>query len=452
VNKNVHMITTGKEGRVLARLALPMTAGILGMIIFNLMDTYFVGKLGTVELAALSFTFPVVMTISSIAHGLGVGMTAAVSRATGRQDRDAQVRLVTHGMILSFLIVFVFVIIGQLTIEPVFILLGADGDTLKVIKEYMSIWYWGLAFVVVPMTGNSAIRGMGDTKTPGLVMMLAALVNTILDPLLIFGIGPFPRLGVSGAAIATVMARMVTFCVAIYILGFRDKVFSLKGDYRTGFMKSWKEILYVGAPNSLTKMIIPLGAGVITGIIARNGREAVAAFGVATRIEMFALLFIRSLVSVLPTFIGQNWGGGRKDRVLNGLRLSEIFSILSGAAIYSLLFFTARPLGGLFNPDPGVVDNIVLYLRIVPAAYGFKGIMLVGVTSLNVLKKPIHAALLTLFQMFCLYIPLAILGNSLFGVSGIFGFLAISYMLMGPVTHIMTKNYIIKLPCGRGEQ
>ncbi|MBI9101451.1 MAG: MATE family efflux transporter [Spirochaetales bacterium] len=448
MNKNVKMITTGEEGRVLVKLALPMTAGILGMIIFNLMDTYFVGKLGTVELAALSFTFPVIMIISSIAHGLGVGMTTAVSRATGRQDRESQIRLVTHGMILSFLVVLVFVIIGQMTIDPVFRLLGADDTTLPVIKEYMRIWYWGVVFVVVPMTGNSAIRGLGDTKTPGIVMMIAALINTVLDPLLIFGIGPFPELGVAGAALATVTARAITFCVAIYILGFRDKVFSFRGERLTGFWKSWKEILYVGVPNSLTKMIVPIGAGVVTGIIARNGRAAVAGFGVATRIELFSLLFSNSLISVLPVFIGQNWGRGRKDRVLRGLRLSENFTLIYGALLYVILFFTARPLGGLFNPNPDVVDVIVYYLRIVPLGYGLQAMMQVGVTSLNVLKKPIPAALLTLIQMFCLYIPLATVGNLHFGIFGIFASLALSYLIMGPVTHIMNKNYITKLKCG----
>ena len=138
------MITTEKEGKVLFRLALPMVAGILGMIVFNLVDTFFVGKLGTLELAALSFTFPVVMTVSSVALGLGVGMTAAVSKATGRNDGEGQIRLVTHGMVFSFVIVLFFVIAGQLTIDPVFRLLGADEATLPVIREYMRIWYWGV--------------------------------------------------------------------------------------------------------------------------------------------------------------------------------------------------------------------------------------------------------------------------------------------------------------------
>ena len=303
-------------------------------------------------------------------------------------------------------------------------------------------------FVVVPMTGNSAIRGMGDTRTPGLVMILAALINSVMDPLLIFGIGPFPRMGVAGAATATVAARGVTFCTAIYILGFRDRVFSLSRAGRKRLGDSWKEILYVGVPNILTRIIIPLGAGIVTGLIARHGRESVAGFGVATRLEMFALLFIQALVAILPVFIGQNWGAGRKDRVARGLRLSEKYSLGVGLLLYILLALFARPLGIIFNRDPLVVDIIVLYLRIVPVSYGLRGIMLLGVTSLNVLKKPVQSAVLTLVQMFVLYIPLAFTGSLLFGPPGIFSALALSYIVVGPVAHIVNKKYIEKLPCG----
>jgi len=442
MNKNTMMITTEQEETVLTRLTAPMTFGILGMIVFNLMDTFYVGRLGTVELAALSFTFPVVLVISSVAHGLGVGMTAAVSRAAGEQDREKQIRLISHGMVLSFLVVCFFVLLGQLTIDPVFRLLGADEMTLPVIREYMSVWYWGVIFVVIPMTGNSAIRGMGDTKTPSMVMLIAAVMNTILDPLLIFGIGPFPVMGVSGAAVATVCSRALTFLVASYILIYRDKVISLRQSTISHIKESWTEILHVGVPNALTKMIIPLASGIITGMIAVHGREAVAGFGVATRLDMFALILINSMISILPVFIGQNLGAGKKDRVLRGIRVSSRFALIYGGGMYFLLALLARPVGFLFNDDPRVVDVVVRYLRIVPLAYGLQGIMLISVTSLNVLKKPLLAAGFTLIQMFGIYIPLAAAGSRIVGVSGIFGSLALSYILMGPLSHNVTRRYI----------
>ncbi len=438
------MITSEKEGTVLARLTAPMTLGILGMLVFNLVDTYYVGQLGTVELAALSFTFPVVMIIGSIAHGLGVGMTAAVSRAAGRQDREKQTRLITWGLALSFLTVAFFVLAGQLTITPIFTLLGADRVTLEVIRDYMSIWYWGVIFVVIPMTANSAIRGMGDTKTPSQVMLIAAVLNMILDPLLIFGIGPFPEMGVSGAALATVMSRGVTFCVAWYILIHREKVISFKDHKISLVLNVWKELLHVGIPNILSKMIIPIGSGIITGLIAVHGREAVAGFGVATRLDMFALMLVNALIAVIPVFIGQNWGAGFQNRVKRGIKISNSFSLAYGLGIYLLFLIAGKPLIRVINDDPGVVNVALRYLRIVPLAYGLQGIMMIAVTTLNVMKKPVHSAMLTLLQMFGVYIPLAMLGSRYYGFTGIFTALAVSYLVMGPLSSWINSRNIQK--------
>ncbi len=442
MNKNTQMITREPEGRVLFRLAGPMLLGILGIIIFNLMDTFYVARLGTIELAALSFTFPVVLVISSVAHGLGIGMTATVSRAAGEENRKKQIGLITWGMILSFIIVLLFVIFGLLTITPLFTLLGADKTTLPVIKEYMSIWYWGVMFVVIPMTGNAAIRGMGDTKTPAMVMLLAAVMNTILDPLLIFGIGPFPEWRVRGAAIATVFSRALTFSVAIYILTIREKVISFKNSTIKYVFSMWKEILHIGLPNTLTKMIIPISVGIITGLIARHGQEAVAGFGVSSRLEMFALLPMQSIISILPVFIGQNIGAKKKGRVLRGITLSGRFALIYGVVSYLFLFFLARPVASLFNDNVQVVDVVIKYFRIVPLTYGLQGLMLIGVTTLNVLKKPLHAAGLTLLQVFGIYIPLALLSSHFLGISGIFISLILSYMLIGPISYVFSQKKI----------
>lgn len=295
------------------------------------------------------------------------------------------------------------------------------------------------------MIGNAAIRGLGDTRTPAIVMLIAATLNTILDPLLIFGIGPFPDLGVRGAAIATVFSRALTLAVACYVLIYKEKLVSFKNRSLENVKNYLREILHIGIPNALTKMIVPMSVGIITGIIATHGREAIAGFGVSTRLEMFAIMPIQALVSVLPVFIGQNLGAGKEDRVRRGITISRNFALIYGAAAYVVLIFIARPAGFLFNDNPQVVDVVVQYLHIIPIAYGMLGIMQIGVTSLNVLKKPIHAAVLTLIQMFALYIPIALLGSSLFGISGIFISLVLSYLIMGPVSYNFALKNMTKI-------
>ena len=422
-----------------------MIFAMMSMVAFNLVDTFYVGKLGTDELAALSFTFPVILVVVSIALGLGMGTSAVISRAIGEGDHYKVQRLTTDGLLLALLVVLCFVIVGFLTIEPLFKMLGATPVILPLIKKYMTIWYAGMPFVVVPMVGNNAIRATGDTKTPSAIMMVAVTVNFIMDPLLIFGIGPFPKLGIAGAAIATVIARFITFSVALWVLAIRDKMISFVLPKFNRILQSWKSILFIGVPIAGARVITPLSIGVITSLIAGYGPKAVAGFGVASRIEFFALTVIRALSSVFGPFVGQNIGAKKYNRVEKGIILSKRFAILWGAIMFIILVLSSRPIASIFNKDPDVISTIMLYLSIVPIGYGLQGILLICNTSLNVLRKPFQAAGLIITQMFILYIPLAYLGSYLFGIKGIFSGIALAYLIAGIIAHFVLKKHLISI-------
>lgn len=441
-NTNRAILTGGSVGKTLVKLTWPMVFGILGMITFNLVDTFFVGQLGTLELAALSFTFPVVMVISSLALGLGIGTTSVVSRAIGEQDEAKVRRLTTDSLILSCLIVGVIVVIGWMTIEPVFRSLGASSEILPLVKQYMRIWYPGMIFVVVPMVGNSAIRATGDTKTPSAIMLAAVTVNLIFDPLFIFGLGPFPRLELAGAALTTVCARATVFVLSMYILVKRERMLTFSLKPLDAVFRSWKQVLYIGLPSAGTRMIMPLVVGVITRIVSAYGAPAVAAYGVSARIEFFAFAVVYALASVMGPFVGQNLGAGELKRVRVGFRLSERFALLWGLGACLVLAVAARPVASVFNTNPQVIEGIVLYLHIVPLALGFQGVVTVSNSTLNVLNKPLHAAALILAQMVLVYIPLAHLGASFLGLAGVFGALAVVYTGGGISAHFLVKKVI----------
>jgi putative MATE family efflux protein len=422
-----------------------MILGILGMVAFNLTDTYFVGQLGTLQIAALSFTFPVVMVVNSINLGIGIGASAVISKAFGEQNKKRVMRLSTDSLTLGFLISIITITAGLLTIKPLFTLLGADNTTLPYIQEYMRIWYLGVPFVVIPMIGNNVIRALGDTKTPSVVMLVAAGINIILDPLLIMGIWIFPQMGVTGAALATVIARAFTFTFSLYILIIREKVISLKIVSIRETLQSWKRILFIGLPNAVAKAITPLGAGVITGLIATYGAKAVAGFGIATKIEFFAVCVINALIAVLPVFVGQNFGAKKIDRIKKAVVSSEKFSVINGVVLYAALALLARPIALLFTKDETVINTIVLYMRIVPAGYIFMGIVQIINGTLNALQKPIKAAAVNIAQMLVLYVPLAILASKYFGLNGIFISLVASYLIVGIAAHIALKRDLNKL-------
>jgi len=427
-------------GKTLIKLTIPMIFGLIGMVAFNLVDTYFVGRLGTRELAALSFTFPVVLVIASLAMGIGIGASALISRAVGEGDRDRVKRLATDSLILALVLVAIFVIIGLFTIGPLFRALGAPEDILPLIRQYMRIWYPGMIFVVVPMVGNNAIRAIGDTRTPAIIMLVAAVINGGLDPLLIYGIGPFPRLEIAGAAVATVIARSVTLTIALVVLWRRERLITVSRVPFGRIFDSWKRVLYIGIPTAAARMIIPVGLGIITRMLSEHGPEAVASFGVSSRIEFFALSVVTALSVVLGPFVGQNWGAGMKERARKGVRYSSLFSMLWGALLWAALALFGRSLGSLFNQNPEVIDGIALYLRVVPIGYGVQGMLLLIASTLNVLNRPLLSAGLRVLQMFVLFVPLALLGSHFFGVAGIFAALPASYLVSGVLSHLLLKR------------
>jgi putative MATE family efflux protein len=422
-----------------------MVAGIVGMVAFNLTDTFFVGRLGTEELAALSFTFPFVTVLARFTLGIGMGTSAVVSRAVGAGDAREVRRLTTDSLSLALIAVVIFVAAGLIWMDPIFRALGCGPDILPLVKRYMTIWIAGLLFVFFPMISNNAIRANGDTKTPALIMLTAVFANIILDPLLIFGPGPFPSLGLAGAAYATVLTRMITFVLSFYIVAFRLKMITFERVPLRDVLDSWKKVLYIGLPAAATRIIVPLSIGALTSIIARGGSKAVAAYGVGTKVEFFAFAVVFALSSVLGPFTGQNLGAGNPGRVRRGISLGNRFAFLWGLAMFALFAVLAGPIASIFSGDPEVTSRVVLYLRIVAAAYCMYGIFVICSLVLNVLRKPIHAAALGVVQAFVLTVPMAWAGMRFAGLKGVFAGIGISYLLAGLAAWVVISHVLSRL-------
>ena len=422
------------EGQVsvqLLKLSLPMVWGILSILAFSLADTYFVAQLGTKELAAISFTFPVVMVLSSIAMGLGTGISSVVARVIGQGDRQRVQRLTTDSLLLSLLIVSILSTLGLNTINPLFTSLGAQSDLLPLIGDYMSIWYLGMVFLVVPLIGNSALRACGNTLVPSMIMTLAAAINILLDPLFIFGWGPIPALGLKGAAIASVLSRTGILIASLAFLHFQERMLIFQLPRWQTLRQSWQSVMSVGLPAAATNMISPLSISFATSLIAQYGTEAVAGFGLASRLEALALIIPIALSASIGPFVGQNWGAQLYSRVKRSLRLSFFFCLGWGGLVAVVLATMAPEIAAWFDSDPEVVKNASIYLTLVPISYGALGIVFTTSSALNGLGKPMLALGMSLFRLLLLYIPLAYLGSQLFGIFGIFGAACLSNGIVG---------------------
>jgi len=441
-------LLTGAVGPTLLRLTGPMALGLVSIILFNVIDTFWVAQLGGAELAAMSFTFPVIVVVMSVAMGIGVGVTSVISRAIGEGDDRAVRRLATDGLILANVAVVAVAFGGLATVDPLFRLLGAGDELRPMIREYMQLWYLGVGFVVIPMVGNSAIRATGDTRTPGLVMVVAGLANAVLDPFLIFGIGPFPRLELEGAALATVLSFVITFAAAIWVLARRERMLDLSVPRPRETWASWKRILYVGVPSAATSMLIPLATGILTRLVAGYGPSAVAAYGVGTRIDALGMIGVTAMASAITPLVGQNFGAGRCDRVRGAIRFAILFSLGYGVVLALGLWALAEPVARLFSDEEPVVALIVRYLRLVPVSYGLYGWILLVNAVFNAVNRPLRSTLLIVLRLFVVAVPLALVGSALLGVPGIFAAVAVGNASVGLVAVFLVRRFVTRVEDG----
>ena len=430
------LLTQGPVGRQLVTMTVPVMFGIATMMGQNFVDMWFIGRVGVRELAALSFAFPVLMVVTSVAIGLGAGTSSVVARAIGADDHRRARRLATDSLILSFGITAVLCVVGMLTITPLFRLLGAPADMIPLIAGYMKILYVGVPFVVVGMVGMSSMRATGDTRLPSMLMVIAAVINVILDPILIFGIGPIPAMGLNGAAMAALIARGAIFGGTLYLMHKRLDMLTFNKPDKEELVKSWGDILHVGIPAAGTNAIIPIATGVITAMLAKYGPETVAGFGVASRVESLVLVMFYALSAVIGPFVGQNISANRPDRIYRALTLCSMFCIGSGLLIAVLLALSGDFVPSLFSDHAEVTDVGGLFLLIVPISYGAYGIVMVMNASFNGMGKPMPAVHISVGRMMVIYVPLAIVSEKYFGIGGVFAAYAIANIATGIVSYL----------------
>lgn len=429
-----YSLVEGSIQQALIRMTMPMIIGMIMLFTFSLVDTWFISFLGTESLTAISFTFPVTFTVMSLAIGLGIGASAVVAKYLGASQFEKAKEASTVINYLSFALAALVASIMALTMDDLFQLMGASEELLLPIREYMVVWLPGSVLVVCIMTGNSILRASGDTKTPSILMAAAGLMNAILDPFLIFGIGPFPELGIAGAAWATVIAWSIGFAYLMYTLVVKLEMVSAALPSRATMLSSGRDMMRIGIPAAGANMMTPLAAGVMTAIAAGFGDTAVAAFGVGARIEPMATLLVLAMSSSLPPLISQNFGADRMDRVVEAYRLSIRFIMIWQLGIYLVLAVTAPLIAAVFSEDPQVVEAIQLFIWIMPLGYGFQGIIILSNSSLNALHKPLVALYLSVARFFIFYVPLAWIGSRYFGLYGFFAGAVAGNLLMAAIS------------------
>ena len=398
-------LTLGSVPGHLWRLTAPMILAIIAHMSFNLVDTYFVSKLGSLELTAISFSFPVVMVLLNLSIGYGIGSTSVLSRMIGNQQNDLAVCIGSWSVLLMISISLLLCFLGILSIEPLFRLLGAQTEHIPYIEKYMIWAYPAMALRMIAIAISGLFKSNGITNIPSRAMLITAFINLALDPILIFGWGPIPALGIEGAGLATFLANVLAVAYEMYASIKTYHFLRIPEKLVPEAKESFRQIFSIGLPSSVANALNPLSISLGNYLLAQSTVAAVAGFGVATKIQAFFMIPILALSSATGPMIGQNFGAKDKARLSICVRWIFGSAILWGLVQSVSLYFLAEPLSLIFSDNKSITNVSTHYLQIIGfSLIGYSFVILTN-SIMNASNKPLQAFVLIFFRTLGLFVP-----------------------------------------------
>ena len=416
--------------------------GFLAMTIAQLIEAVYLGILGSDELAAAAFTFPIIMAFNAVTRGIGIGTGAVLARSIGAGNQDQAARFTSHGLLLTFIFTVICAALLVWQSESLFRLLGAEDHILQLAVAYMVIWCIGFPAFGISMVGAGLMRSIGDPAFPGYVMTTGSILQVLIGPPLIFGWFGIPALGIEGAAWSFVIARSLSLLMTLWWFIIKQKIIHWN---LHGIAESTRSILHVGIPAGATNLIQPLSAAITTRILADLGTPIVAGYGIASRIDAVVTMVVIGISASAGPLVGQNWGARLYDRVDEALALGYRYSMIWGVIAALIMWVGADYFVRLITDDAELIRTATLYLYIVPITLGFFGMVNIANASFNALSKPTPPLVLSLARLIIVYVPLAILAAHLYGYVGVFVVVALVNVIFGLAGQWWNRQLILKL-------
>ncbi|MDZ7849512.1 MAG: MATE family efflux transporter [Halodesulfurarchaeum sp.] len=427
---------TGSIGKPLFFLSLPLVLTNLLQSAYNIADTFWLGQYGTNELAAISFAWPPLFLLMMLGMGVAVAGSVLVAQYTGAgKERTAEysaAQTITFAVLASVVIGS----IGYLMAGPLIGVLGAAPEVHPLATGYLQVVSIGYVFMFGFMVFNSVMRGYGDTVTPMLVMAATVVLNIVLDPFPIFGWGPFPELGILGAAYATIFSRAVGLAIGMYVMLYSSRGITIHLRDTIPDLAFFRRIVRIGAPAAVEGVSRAVSQNLLMIVVGWFATPIVAGFGIATRV--FSIVFTLGVAvdRGVETMSGQNLGAEKPDRAGSAARIAAIglFVFLSG--IGAVLFVGAVPISALFTPDQAVIDASAEFMRWVAPTLGFIGLMRAYSGSLRGAGKTLTVAAIAVLMMGVTRFPLAWIAASIMGETGIWLAFGASNVVGGLVAYL----------------
>ena len=350
--------------KLVRKLAVPAMIGTLFQTLYNVVDTFFAGKISPEALSALSKSFPIYFIIIATSIGVTVAGTSLIGNSIGEKDNKKTLNYFSHIIYYGILISIFITFLGLYFSEPVFFLMGSTEEVASLGLEYTNIIYSGSFLFILVVTLNSLLHAEGDTKTYRNVLVLSFLLNIILNPILIFGFLFIPAFGVKGIGIATIISQLVSFLVILFKIIKNERVRKITSEYLVPKFLFFKNIFFQSMPISLSICGYALAAAIIFTYVGQSGEYAVAGYGVGTRIEQVVLLPILGINTAIISIIAQNYGANNlvriKETYFTAIKYAFIIMITAG----TLVFLSASVITSFFSSDPEVIEYGKRYLKI----------------------------------------------------------------------------------------
>lgn len=414
--------TTGSIGRAVFILSVPMMIEMVGQSIFGIVDAFFVGRLGAASLAAVGLTDSLLTIVFAVALGLAMATTAFVARRVGEGNPGEASRGALQALVLGTLVSLPFALAGVIFAPRLLGLLGAEAETIRAGSSYTAVVLGGSSTVFLLFLINAIFRGAGDATLAMKALWLANLLNIALDPLLIFGWGPIPAMGVTGAGVATTLARGIGVVYQLRLLTrgigrLQVRFAELRFDGAIA-----RRLLRIAGPGMLQYLV---GTGswlVVMRIVALFGSAAVAGYTIGARILIFALLPSWGMANAAATLVGQNLGAGKPDRASRSVWIAAGANAVFLAGVGALLILFGRLLVEPFSPDPAVVDFGADCVRIISYSYVFFAVGMVAIQAFNGAGDTSTPTWINFLCLWLLELPLAyVLARTLgWGAEGVF--------------------------------
>ena len=434
--------TKGSIGLAVFLLAVPMILEMIMESIFAVVDVFFVASLGADAVAVVGITESIMFLIYAVAIGIAVGATATVSRRIGEKDPEGAAKSATHAIYMGVGASLLMGILGIIFAPQFLTWLGAEPRVVEEGTLFARLMIGGNCVVVFLFLLNAIFRGAGDAAIAMRVLWFANILNCILDPLFIFGIWIFPELGVTGAAVATLIGRGMGVLYAAYKLFYASQRFQIRASHWLLDVERFKRLFSISWVAVLQYLIGTASWIGLMRVVAGFGSEAVAGYTIAIRVIIFALLPSVGLANAAATLVGQNLGAEQPERAEKSVWKATFYNAIFQTSIGIAFVIFAEPIASIFTSEPEVLAYASDAIRIISYGFFFYAVGMVLETSFNGAGDTWTPTYLNLFVFWLFEIPLAyvLAYNFEMGAHGVFWAITIAFSMLAVVSALLFKR------------